>query len=290
MIEPEYAELPDLTDRNYSPRQGETIFHYCSGASFWPLCHSRSIWLSSVYTMNDAQELVWGRRLVDDVFAAHPVEFSSSFCRFVRDGLQEADRHLLPLVGSFSKNGDLLSQWRAYSEDGKGFAIELDGVKVSQSLPVNMKNVLYDQEQQEVLILQSLRKFNLYWQRGAAGRLAAASVLPDFATDLVTFKHPSFFEEQEVRMVHLVTRAEGWWLDPGGHNQDDVEIPGVKVARRERGGLDIPYIALPLQDLSAITAVVLGPKNPSSFDEVKDKLKDMGFNNINVRRSAVPYR
>ncbi len=241
--------------------------------------------------MNDTQELVWGRRLVNDVLVAHPIEFSLSYRLFVSAALQEPDQHVLPLVGSFSKNGDLLSQWRAYSDDAKGFSIEFDGQILANSLPVNMKDVLYDQEEQETLILQSLRKFHFYWQRGGrAGRLAVAEVLPEFAIDLITLKHPTFFEEQEVRMVHLVTRLDDWWVDPGGHDQEDRKFPGVSVKMRERSGLQIPYIALPLHDPNAITAVVLGPKNPESLEEVRERLLLQGLYNVTVRRSAVPYR
>ena len=44
----------------------------------------------------------------------------------------------LPLIGCFSKNGDLLSQWRAYAEDGKGFSIGFDSNYIYHGLGVNI--------------------------------------------------------------------------------------------------------------------------------------------------------
>lgn len=61
----------------------------------------------------------------------------------------------LPLISCFSKNGDLLSQWRAYAEDGKGFSIGFDSNYIYHGLGVNINSVVYEEETQYRLILNT---------------------------------------------------------------------------------------------------------------------------------------
>jgi DUF2971 family protein len=285
---------PYLSAQNYEPQQGEAFFHYCSRASFWSICCSRSLWLSSVYALNDSLELAWGRQLVEELLSAHPIQFPRGFRSDMVEALREPHNHLLPLIASFSGTLDLLSQWRAYAEDGRGVAIAFDASLASSSLPVNMKRVLYDKAQQEAQLMATLELFLKYWWMWKLGSEAAlgaiVEVLPDFAFDLVCLKHPSFFEEREVRMVHLVNRAGDWWSDSGGHSESAAKISGVMVQKRERDGLEIPYIALPLRDSAIITGLMLGPKNPESPADVRSRLESLGFGHVEVKKSTCPYR
>ncbi|HEY8660108.1 MAG TPA: DUF2971 domain-containing protein [Hanamia sp.] len=73
----------------------------------------------------------------------------------------------LPLIGCFSKNGDLLSQWRAYAEDDKGFSIGFDSNYIYHGLGVNINSVVYEEETQYRLILNTtVRKppWQTYWE------------------------------------------------------------------------------------------------------------------------------
>lgn len=283
------ALLKDLTQLYYRPRNGESLFHYCSEAAFWSIFKSQTLWLSSIWTMNDGEELWWGRKAVGLVLARNARNFPPEFREFILSFLAP-DRHFLPLVASFSRNGDLLSQWRAYAEDGTGFAIKFNP-KVLRKMPVHMTSVSYKPEEQDQLILNTLQVFYKYWKiRPEDARAAFWEILIEFAMDLTALKHPTFFEEREVRLVHLLVKDGNSWIDVGGHDENESEVMGVKVMKRNKGGEEVPYIALPFPNRSAIAGVILGPNNPLSDHEVHYELAKLGFHGASVRRSTSPYR
>jgi hypothetical protein len=275
----------------YEPSPSEGLFHYCPFDAFWAICRSRTIWLSSVEATNDGLERDWGKEVVSRVLGENIGEFSREFRDFVLASIAEPDKHLLALLGSFSQNGDLLSQWRAYADDARGFAVQFDAQLFSSRTPVAMRRVLYDTAEQEQLVLSTLRLFNTYWKkRSDAGLLAIRDVLPDFAIDLLSLKHPSFFEEREVRAIHLLVREEDRMLDPGGHTVDQRHVQGRSVEYRSRNGVSLPYISIPLPCPAIIVGVTLGPKNELSLEEVEASLSAFGLRDVEVVRSCSPYR
>lgn len=280
----------DLTNLYYRPQNGESLFHYCPEAAFWGIVSSQTLWLSSVWSMNDGEELWWGRKAVGLVLGSNAKNFPPEFREFIVASLARPDPHILPLVTSFSRNGDLLSQWRAYAEDGKGFAIKFNP-ELLRKMPAHMTSVSYKSEQQNQLILNTLQLFYDYWKIGTeSAKLALLDVLIYFAIDLIALKHPSFFEEQEVRLVHLLVKDGDSWIDVGGHDENHRPTTGVKLMKREKHGQEVPYIALPLPNRSVVAGVILGPKNPLTRDEVQHKLTKLGFHGASVRRSSSPYR
>ena len=90
--------------------------------------------------------------------------------------------------------GDLLSQWRAYANDGSGLALQFDAYGLRKSLPVAMRRVEYRERRQAALVRRSLERFASFWDENDARRvLAVIEVLPYFAIDLASLKHPAFF-------------------------------------------------------------------------------------------------
>jgi DUF2971 family protein len=216
--------------------------------------------------------------------------FPPEFREFILATLARPDLHILPLVTSFSRNGDLLSQWRAYAEDGTGFAIKFNP-KVLRKMPAHMMSVCYKPEQQDQLLLNTLQLFYKYWKIGTEpAKLALLEVLIDFAIDLIALKHPSFFEEREVRLVHLLVKDGDSWIDVGGYDENERSTIGVKVMKRNKHEQEVPYVALPFPNRSVVAGIILGPKNPFSSDEVQHKLSNLGFQGASVRRSSSPYR
>ncbi len=279
----------DLAHLYYRPQNGESLFHYCSETAFWEILNSQTLWLSSVWSMNDEEELWWGRKAVGLVLGSNARNFPPEFREFILASLTRPDPHMLPLVASFSRNGDLLSQWRAYAADATGFAIKFNP-KVLRKMPVHMTSVSYKSEQQNQLILNTLRLFYEYWKIGTEpATLALSEVLIDFALDLIAMKHPSFFEEREVRLVHLLVKDGDSWIDVGGHDENERPTMPVDVMKRDKDGQEVPYIALPFPNRSVIAGVILGPKNPLSSDEVQHKLIKLGFQGASVQRSSSSY-
>lgn len=287
----------DLTELSYDSIVGESLYHYCNNDVLWSILENKSIWLSSIFEMNDSEELRWGRRLLLDIINNRAHRFSKGFRDFLFSNMLEFDSHCLAVLCSFSKEGDILSQWRAYADDAQGFSIGFDARSTQDLLPINMKEVSYNEKAQRKLLLNSLNSFNRYWKKSrkfSDSELIEifGDALACFSADIASLKHPCFFEEKEVRGVHLLVRKKGAkdkWDDASGHNIHG-STEGVPVLSRKRGNKNITYISLPLVDEKIISEIVIGPKNKTSVEELEVKLMKIGFGHVRVRKSELPYR
>ena len=110
-------------------------YYYCSLDTFLNILKNKEIYLSDPLKMNDKLEIRWYLdRLNDD---NKEDAFDSVFERMrIRSGLEFSFDDLLNClnfkgqrsvyISCFSKKQDLLSQWRAYADDGRGVSIGFD--------------------------------------------------------------------------------------------------------------------------------------------------------------------
>lgn len=111
----------------------------------------------------------------------------------------------------FSENSDLLSQWRAYGNDGQGVAIGFNAELLSRIDDVNNYNyvkVIYNQKS----VLKNIQEYmegNLKYIFGNITEkelnpvdimFNLAPILTPILQDRFAFKHPSFREEREWRL------------------------------------------------------------------------------------------
>ncbi|MDP2301672.1 MAG: DUF2971 domain-containing protein [Ignavibacteria bacterium] len=285
----------DLTSLNYTPSKGIKIFHYCNKKTFWSICKNKSIWLSSIFSMNDSKELSWGRDILTEVLKKHRDEFQQEFRIQLIFIVFSIEKNLLPLIASFSGDGDLLSQWRAYADDGKGFSIGLDASYINDYFPVRLKKVLYNQKEQKRLLFYSLKTFHKYWilnNNKFSGALL--EVLIEFSVDIASLKNPTFFEEKEIRLIHLLHKENGNWVDSGGHNSQKDVIPSESVLYRKSrsNNPDVPYINVSFSYCknNIVKEVIIGPKNKMSEHELNKRLKSLDISEIIINKSQSSYR
>src|SRR3954471_19700573 len=124
-----------LIHLNYDRRLDATeklIYHYCSADTLRIIARDRTLRFSDATCLNDGEEIAWANRQleiaiqrivdrdrVDDTVPPVSKSFLNDF-KEMMEGIRERNRHF---VASFSTTGDSLSQWRAYADDGRGFAI-----------------------------------------------------------------------------------------------------------------------------------------------------------------------
>ena len=97
------------------------LFHYCSNAAMISIISNKEIWATELALSNDLLEGKWIR------------EAFSDYCK--DEGISASDqnellRHLDVVIAMagyagfcMSEEGDLLSQWRAYAENGAGVSV-----------------------------------------------------------------------------------------------------------------------------------------------------------------------
>lgn len=267
------------------------IYHYCSDSVFKLIIGNKKLWFSDLYSMNDSEEFSWGRRKFVQVLKEYKDEFEFEFRVYLNIVVHSVDNYVLPTICSFSKNKDLLSQWRAYADDGRGFAIGIDVSLANRGLGVNVNQVIYDEKVQAEILLNTIRGLHTIWLSDNRNFDEVDELIMQFSIDLAYLKHPSFFEEQEVRLIKLLVKSKENIIDPGG-NSDIQKIDKLDVLKRERGGKEIHYVSLPItiNRMFVVKEIVIGPRNLISNFELSEFLEKQGLANIQIHKSSSPYR
>lgn len=132
--------MPILTNKylNYCPELPPVLYHYCSVDTFTSIIQNKSLWLSDAEKTNDYTEMKWLfskiREVIDQTLEMYKAEFPAELLQKVSCVAYEVSENLVlkkaPIVRyakcfftCLSETQDLLSQWRAYGNDGKGIAI-----------------------------------------------------------------------------------------------------------------------------------------------------------------------
>jgi hypothetical protein len=114
-----------------------TVYHYTDDLGLRGILETGTLWLSDIFSLNDPSELRHGFshlvKILDTRAKAGPREsqmFAQDFTTFLNDGLDKS-AHYFAL--SFSSDGDDLGQWRAYADNGRGYAIGFDGLALESA-------------------------------------------------------------------------------------------------------------------------------------------------------------
>ena len=112
------------------------IYHYCSMDTFNIIMKNKTLRLSDITKSNDSQEklLIYNhlKKAMTNAFKSLHLtikpEDSDGVGSYLSTAKKDLDEvvHQKSLVICFSKAEDLLSQWRGYANDGRGFSIGFD--------------------------------------------------------------------------------------------------------------------------------------------------------------------
>lgn len=163
------------------------LYHYTSFEAFLNIVKNKSIWVTESRYLNDSTEFRYGFDLAEDVYNNQTDKSDAARWFF-----ENADRELYTYIFSLSKQGDLLSQWRAYCPDG-GVSIGFDAKmlqRVAAQHNFELVECIYDKELQREQVRQMLRR-----------KLDNNSFYSLFPQVIAALKHPSFSEEAEFRLV-----------------------------------------------------------------------------------------
>jgi len=201
------------------------------------------------------------------------------------------------MISSYSLNPDLLSQWRSYADDGRGFAIGFSPKLMK--MPAKQLRVLYDEDLQLAELLGNLNHTYEY-EKSIGSKYGDEFKSHWFAIgmDLCAYKNPAFREEMEVRLTHvsgLVPESSHGKIIPLGARGENGErlCEPCEVKFRARNGVIVPYVALDYTNrgaLSPIKEIILGPRNENAESNIEILLNTTGIRDVIVRRSMVPYR
>ena len=280
------------------------LYHYCSTATFLSIVQTEKLRFSDVNMMNDVNEWGYGYGLFESAANAllelvpqKPAleGLDRTFLDSVDDYLSPKQLKSHPVIACFSKEPDVLSQWRGYADDSKGWSIGFDAQAIA-AMPVTLLDVLYEPNQQIIEVRNFLAAMYIVWQE-KAGEFADA-VGKDAAllsSYLLAYKHPSFREEKEVRALHELRvdiAEDGWELVDEGGTADGNEIDGELVQFRAVGNAVTAYVDIPLQRPNdrVIKELWYGPSNCNGPGNALYPLTQYGHRSVKLHWSASSYR
>jgi Protein of unknown function (DUF2971) len=291
-------------DRVFKPDPACVLYHYCSTATFLSILETGKMRFSDVNMMNDVSEWGYGYRLFEaaanallDMIPEKPAleGLTTDFFDKIDDYLSPKQLRSHPVVACFSKEPDVLSQWRGYADNSKGWAIGFEGQAID-AMPVTMLDVLYDPEQQLAEVRNFLAAMYLIWRdKGGEFQEVVGKDACLLASLLLAYKHPSFREEQEIRALHELRvdlADDGCQLVDEGGTADGKEVTGESVRYRAAGTSIVAYIDLPFQRANgrSIREIWFGPSNSNALGNALYPLTQHGHRAVTFHRSASSYR
>jgi len=290
-----FDSLLELSDRMYrvDREPPPMLYHYASTAAVMSMLQAREMWASDLRFQNDPRELKYAYEVFD---AWRRKKSISRLCEAVVEQAfsQETARHAFSL--SFSAERDLLSQWRAYGEGGRGLCIGVDtyAIKAAQHVVASAETrlllfpVIYDLSAQEDYLDRIFGAiFHVIDSAGPTEpeedvvREAASFMRSYFYPLRVMFKHSAYRDEGEWRFVKI---------------QPHRKMSDVRV--RVNGANLIPYLPLRLAvDASGnasfpLREIVLGPGRNVELDRAALEifLTSNGYGDVAVMASAIAFR
>jgi Protein of unknown function (DUF2971) len=260
----------------------ETLYHYCSTASFHAIIQSRALWLSSLSLSNDTME---GKLVASSIARlAERESLEYERVRLLQRGIGFLEETIGGMGFCLSEQGDLLSQWRGYAGNATGVAIGFskeylerlaNGKRLQDNPGCILRKVEYDLSAHEARVKPTYRKVTQLFKDGTlkSGQklglvqtvgltdqelLAAdidtsqqelVKVIPKLLSlllQLFVLKSPAFREEQEWRVLSMLIT-------------DGEEL----CSHRFVNNSIVPYLTVKLVELdqSPILEVILGPKH-----------------------------
>lgn len=260
----------------------DELFHYTSEENLTNILKFGNLWATECTFLNDGSELLAGINVFREAVKSFHVPV---FIELVNSALTKwNDDSWMYFVISLSEDGDLLSQWRAYANDGMGCSIALDAKCIrgragfgefvgldADKLPKETSNfyhllkVVYENEAKLEIAHQFLQQAKLQFDEFDLGNpksdtkdletfvLISALRLKEF---IISFKNEEFSEEREWRVVSSLHRN-----DPA-------------IASRHTGYGIAPYTKTNLSPRDEINAsrlpvkeIILGPRNRTKLNQ-----------------------
>jgi len=141
----------------------EIVYHYTSFAGFKGIVEGKSIWATDIRFLNDVKEFNHGldlaEKIVEDASDGVVRFLATQMFKEIRQSDIFVGRGLQVCVSSFSKEADLLSQWRGYCPDGRGVCIGFRPDFVSSYVGNGSYSVFapceYDEEKQKEIVSEA---------------------------------------------------------------------------------------------------------------------------------------
>jgi hypothetical protein len=268
-----------------APARG-TIFHYTSQEGLLGIIRNKSLWTSDIRYLNDSTEFAYAvelsRTKLGRKLRAERGPWNTYYGA-VLDGL-DAIKGIPLFVGSFSEQGDLLSQWRAYTSNGVGFSIGFDYhylKTLAEKQHFRIVRCVYQESEHDAL-LEELINLAGSLVRDGEHEDAVIAFFIGLYTVAPALKHPSFSEEREWRLFSEI-------------GEPQIPSDDMRIKMRVGRSMLLPYKEFGLardDGRVSLSKVIVGPTPHMalSISSLKSFLLSSEVDGWQILPSTVPYR
>jgi hypothetical protein len=287
----------------------DIIYHYTSLAGLVSIIENQSLYCTNLNFLNDKKEYRFGvEQIVTVVEKLKNEDFNQEVLeKFEKniDSIFSNER----FVTCFSKNGDLLSQWRAYANQGKGISIGYEKNKLSQSLYQSVKatHIEYDEKYQlqviEELIRVSIsffdeRKDFIDWEDYGYEWMVTTAIIGFLQEIISSYKSAGFDEEKEYRLEYSIKNGQFYNEEESIHfRTTETAIVPFIILETENKRYDRTWDKdcprpLSIIDKLPIKEIIIGPSLDLELVKlgVDQLLKKHSYDGVEIKGSNIPYR
>lgn len=307
----EHDVLIKLMHEISDPCKG-TIYHYTSAEGFAGIIGNHEIWMSNTAFMNDTTELGMLEQLHTQSILKEEDFTNENMRRLWCSRRRYSSHGNNYYMASFSMEGDLLEQWRAYGS----YCIGFDAEKFPKRKGISLYSCIYTAKAIKKWIL---KKEKMKGQDNLTDEGKAWLAFNTLYIATMKYKNEHFKNEKEVRLI--TTSSHAWFYNNSPEMYEN-DLP-IHVRRHPSYGFPVPYVKFFIEQDSSknegakvkedemamkkrklrdegstprkllpITEVIIGPvayqKEAMAACEIL--LAERGYKNVSVRESNIPYR
>ncbi len=225
------------------------IFHYTDLQGFKGIIENRELWFSHVTSLNDPQELLYGRNIIeteiDKKILSKKYILIKPYLREIKQYLDYLASNIFDFyVSCYCFGGNLLSQWRSYADQGGGYSL---GFRLDNNIKFNivqnaeditddiiLRKIIYDPVDQKKIVETFLDKYldvllsEVNTIKSAEKLLIVAHCLSILQELMICMKHPTFSEESEWRLIY-VRKSNNPSEEINFREKENILIPHFKI-------------------------------------------------------------
>lgn len=220
------------------------LHHYASPDGLIGMVRNKEIWASNIAFLNDSKEV------------GHAVDYAKNAIenKIQRGGLCKSEVEILNsmhgwagraakryYVASFSEDGNLLSQWRAYCPPGGGYSVGVPSAQLlsmAQEQGFTLAPCVYDHRMQSTIVNQlvdhhlndTVVRMNDGNHDGELLKQASWRFAQHLTQVACVLKHPAFSEEREWRLISGTVQEPHPQLDFRGSSSRVIPYFHFKLA------------------------------------------------------------
>lgn len=283
----------------------DIIYHYTDLNGLMGILQNKGFWLSEAKYLNDKEELYNGRnltiKLINNLIDKKRYScFKDILLKTIT--LLKKNEFKDYYIASFSSKADNLEQWRAYSKNGSGICIGLN-IKQKTNFPHFMlgpvwmlhKVVYNDNIKCRILHLIIFKYFYEFKKDLQINSKYidideyAKSLSQSLTYTFINFKHKSFEQEEEIRLVYKAQNIEKDFYKKNYRIVNNIIVPYVCTYEIILKNKDGSRLAI---DLLPVSEIIVGPiiNQEIIVESIKNFINDLGYKENIVKNSKIPYR